>query len=247
MLHYIKSVRATKYDIALNIAGSSTSAQIVSLLVKAKYKASFESDKIWVNFSHLQKNKFIYKHMGLRSLEFLSFFNIPLPEKTPSLDIKLNQQELQTGKEDLEKLLKENNISHNKKVVAIFRNARFDKKISDEWWDKLIKTVLKNNKEILFIDILSPDIPEKLNDQVLSYSNKNLRLLSAFFHACDLYISADTGPLHLAVASNTKVLALFNKTDIELYGALGENNKTINIDKLSIEEVSQIISQSLDS
>jgi len=240
---YIKKARSKKYDIALNISGKSTSAQIVTLLTKAKYKASFDNDKLWVKFTHIQKQLRIYTHMGLRSLEFLSFFNIPLPKKTPTLDIKLTKSEIQKAQEDLKQLT----IKHpNKKIIAMFRNARFDKKIADEWWSEWVKELLKD-KDVVIIDILSPDIPEKLNDDLLSYSNKNLRILGAFFKACDLYVSADTGPMHLAVASGAKVLALFNKTNIDLYGTLGDKNKTIDIENLTLNEVVAITKSCLNN
>jgi ADP-heptose:LPS heptosyltransferase len=248
MLHYIKSVRATKYDIALNISGGSTSAQIVSLLVKAKYKASFHSEKLWADFSHIQeRGKLTHQHMGLEVLEFLRFFDLEIPKNTLSLDIKLTNKELAEAKNDLENLLRENNLKQEKNIVTIFRNARFDKKISDEWWSKWVDILLEKEKNIIIIDILSPDIPKKLNNKVISYSNKNLRLLGAFFKFCDLYVSADTGPMHLAVASGAKVLALFNRTDIAIYGALGEHNKTIDIEELTIEDVAELTLKQLHS
>lgn len=241
MFAYIKQTRAKKYDVALNISGGSTSAQIVTSLVKAKYKASFSSDKLWAGFTHVQERGLkTYKHMGLESLEFLRFFKINFPKEIPTLDIKLTQTEIDAAKNDLHTLLHVNNISTDKKVIAIFRNARFDKKIANGWWNEWIDTLLKLDENIVVIDILSPDIPQKLNDKVLDYSNKDLRLLGAFFQECDLYVSADTGPMHLAVASGAKVLALFNKTNIEVYGALGKNNKTIDIEKLSSHEVAEI-------
>jgi ADP-heptose:LPS heptosyltransferase len=248
LYRYIKAARQKKYDIALNISGGSTSAQIVSLLLKAKYKASFYSDKLWADFTHIQeRGRPKYPHMGLEVLEFLRFFDIALPTKAPSLDIKLTQAEITEAQADLNKLLKENNITKEKKIITIFRNARFDKKIEDAWWSQWVNLLLQANKDIVIIDILSPDIPQKLNNKVLSYSNKNLRILGAFFKACDLYVSADTGPMHLAVASNAKVLALFNKTDSEIYGALGEQNKTLDIEKLSLQEVATLTSKQLHS
>ncbi|MEN4053546.1 MULTISPECIES: glycosyltransferase family 9 protein [Sulfurimonas] len=248
MFEYIKQTRRKKYDVALNISGGSTSAQIVSLLVKAKYKASFYSDKLWADFTHVQeRGRPTHPHMGLEVLEFLRFFDIKVPQKAPSLDIKLTQEEINTAKTDLNKILEENDIDKEKKVITIFRNARFDKKIADAWWSEWVDLLLQKDKDIVIIDILSPDIPEKLNDKVLSYSNKNLRVLGAFFRACDLYVSADTGPMHLAVASGAKVLALFNKTNIAVYGALGAQNKTIDIEKLSCEEVANITLKQLHS
>jgi hypothetical protein len=46
--------------------------------------------------------------------------------------------------------------------------------------------------------------------------------------------------MHLAVASEVKVLALFNKTSIAAFGALGEKNKTIDINELSPKDVAKI-------
>ena len=246
MLNYIKHTRKKKYDIALNISGGSTSAQIVTTLVNAKYKASFASDKLWANFTHVQERGLkTYKHMGLESLEFLRFFNIDFPKQQPSLDIKLTEDEINEAKNDLHVLLHNNNISSEAKIIAIFRNARFDKKIAESWWNDWYKELKKCNQNIVIVDVLSPDIPQKLNAKVLEYKNKNLRILGAFFKSCDLYVSADTGPMHLAVASNAKVLALFNKTNMEVYGALGENNKTIDIEKLSAKNVAKITSNML--
>jgi ADP-heptose:LPS heptosyltransferase len=240
MFRYIKQARTKKYDVALNMSGGSTSAQIVTSLVKAKYKVSFHSDKLWAGFTHVQERGLKhYKHMGLESLEFLRFFDIAFP-KEPILDIKLTQEEMTQAQSDLQKLLERNNIQKEKKIIAIFRNARFDKKISDAWWNEWLDALLVLDENIVIIDILSPDIPEKLNERVLEYSNKNLRALGAFFKACDLYVSADTGPMHLAVASSAKVLAFFNKTNMEVYGALGQQNKTIDVENLSTQEAAEI-------
>jgi ADP-heptose:LPS heptosyltransferase len=243
LFKYIKQTRKKNYDIAINISGGSTSAQIVTSLVKAKYKVSFADDKLWANFTHIQeRGDKTYKHMGLESLEFLRFFNLDMPTKQPTLDIKLTNNEIKQAKNDLDKLTK--NIK-DKKTISIFRNARFDKKIEDSWWSELIDEVTKIDNNIQFIDILSPDIPTKLNDKVLEYSNKDLRVLGAFFKEVDMFISADTGPMHLAVASNAKVLALFNKTSIDTYGALGDGNKTIQINDLTPKDVAKIAYEQL--
>jgi len=243
LFKYIKKSRQEEYDIAINVAGGSTSAQIVMSLVRAKYKASFADKKLWTNFTHIQERgekKFL--HMGLESLEFLRFFNLPLPEEAPTLDIQLTKEEIQTADLELDKLLQKHKIQKEEhKVVAIFRNARFDKKIADAWWIELIDELKKLDDSLIFIDILSPDIPTKLSDDVLEYATKDLRKLGAFFQVCDLFISADTGPLHLAVASKANIAALFTKTEIEIYGALGKNNKNIDINNLTPQDVAKLI------
>ncbi len=243
LFKYIKQARKEHYDIALNVSGGSTSAQLVSLLIKAKYKASFYDKKLWVPFTHIQqRGKKKFRHMGLESLEFLRFFNFELPNESPSLDIKLTDNERKQAKSDLNTLLQKNHIKReNHKIIALFRNARFDKKIEESWWKNLLSELKELDNSLVFIDILSPDIPTKLDATVLEYSNKDLRALGAFFQECDLFISADTGPLHLAVASGATIAALFTKTEIPVYGALGKESKNIDINNLSPKEVAKLI------
>ncbi len=51
--------------------------------------------------------------------------------------------------------------------------------------------------------------------------------LASFFKHVDLVITADTGPMHLAFATNTKTLALFSPTNPKLCGPFNKNNVTV--------------------
>ena len=240
MAAFIKDARQTQYDLAINISSGSLSSQIVTMLVNARYKASFQSKNNVTKLTHAIEKEGIYRHSGHQTLELLKLFDMPLPPKDTPLDIKLTQAEITLAQQELETLLHNAGISGTRKVIALFRNARFDKKIADSWWNEWFYALKKLDEKIVVVDILSPDIPQKLNDDMLEYSNKNLRALGAFFHVCDAYVSADTGPLHLASASDAKVLALFNKTDAAVYGTLGEKSKTIDINNKSPEEIAKV-------
>ncbi|MEA3314891.1 MAG: glycosyltransferase family 9 protein [Campylobacterota bacterium] len=237
----IKNIRKKRYDLAINISDGSLSSEITTKLINAKYKASFQNEKTLISLTHTVKKENRYNHAGSTALELLKLLTDDIPNNNIKLDIKLTNIEIKKGKNELNNLLFKSNIINNNTTkyttVALFRNARFDKKISDEWWNSWYNELINIDKNIIVIDVLSPDIPSKLNENVLEYSNKNLRILGAFFKSCDLYISADTGPLHLALASNAKCLALFNKTSIDKYGTLGEQNLTIDINNLSPKDI----------
>ena len=236
---FIRDARRKRYDLAINIISGSISSQIVTILTNARYKASGVSEHNITKLTHTIVEEGIYRHSGQQTLEFLKLFDIPLPKENAFLDIKLTQDEIETAKEELQDLLQKANLPQKSKVVALFRNARLDKKIQDEWWQAWHEEFLKLDKEIVIVDILSPDILSKLNNNCLEYSNKNLRALGAFFQACSIYVSADTGPMHLASASQANTFALFNKTDILTYGTLGDTNKTIDINNMTPKEVAK--------
>lgn len=243
----IKKVRSKKYDLALNISDGSMSSELVTVLVNAKYKASFKNEKTFIHLTHTVKAQNLYTHSGSRPLELLKLFTSDISKQNVELDIKLTKEERILACKELDYLLKKNNMQRNSKIIALFRNARYDKKISDTWWNEWHQELLKIDSSIILIDVLSPDIISKLNHQCLEYSSKNLRNLGAFFSCCDLYVSADTGPLHLSCASQAKTLALFNKTDIKTYGTLGENNLTLDINNLSLKDVAGITYKQLTS
>ena len=56
----------------------------------------------------------------------------------------------------------------------------------------------------------------------------NLRELAAVLDACDLLASADTGPMHIAVAVGTPVVAIFGATDPRRHGPYGARNVVLH-------------------
>ena len=51
---------------------------------------------------------------------------------------------------------------------------------------------------------------------------ENLRHLAALISTCDVYIGNDTGPMHIAAAVDTPVVALFGSTNPIRSGPYGE-------------------------
>ena len=55
-----------------------------------------------------------------------------------------------------------------------------------------------------------------------------LRELASVLAACDLLVTADTGPMHIAVAVGTPVIALFGATDPARHGPYGAKNTVLH-------------------
>ena len=56
---------------------------------------------------------------------------------------------------------------------------------------------------------------------------KELRHLAAFIAECDVYIGNDTGPMHIAAAVDTPVVALFGSTNHHRSGPYGEKHTVV--------------------
>lgn len=70
-----------------------------------------------------------------------------------------------------------------------------------------------------------------LNSYILNMSGKtSLRELSALISECDVILSNDSGPMHIAYAVRTPLTAIFGSTDPSLTGPLGTGNIVIKKD-----------------
>lgn len=71
-------------------------------------------------------------------------------------------------------------------------------------------------------------IKEKIHGDVVDIvGSTSLKDLAAIAQKCDLCITGDTGPLHIAGAVGTPTLSLFGPTDPQVYTPLGEQHSSI--------------------
>ena len=233
----INQINKNDYDLIISPINGSISSNIAVYLLKAPIKLGLYEEKKYSSLNRFVNKKEGYEHSALMPLSIMDIFFDETPQYNKYLDIALNNEEKEFGKNYIQKLLIKNNIKLNKKVIGIFRDARNDKKIKDEWWIKFINKINDKSKDIIIIDILNPNETKPLIDNMLSIKEKNLRTLAKILSAMDNFICADTGPMHLASASFTSVIALFNKTSPTKYGPLGLNDEVIVINDKSIDEI----------
>ena len=230
----IKELNNNKYDLSISPTNSSGSSNISQALVKARYKLGFREIKkisvanIVVEFPDI-------RHEALFPLALMDAFAGEKLDYEPYLDISLSGEEKSRGKEILKGLIGQEDTD-DKIIIGIFRDARYEKKIADSYWLELINKLLKTVHGCILVDILAPGT-RAVSDDIFSISFKKLRELASFMSALDFFISADTGPMHLASAAKTSIIALFNKTSPDAYGPLGKNDRVIDINDKDIAGV----------
>ncbi len=60
-----------------------------------------------------------------------------------------------------------------------------------------------------------------------------LRQLAALLERCDILVSGDTGPMHIATAVGTRVVGLFGAADPERTGPIGKGHRVLQADGVS--------------
>ncbi len=75
---------------------------------------------------------------------------------------------------------------------------------------------------------LAEEIAAKTGSKPLNMAGKaNLLQLGALLEQCDILVSGDTGPMHIAAAVGTRVVALFGAADPERTGPVGSGHRVI--------------------
>jgi len=131
-----------------------------------------------------------------------------------------------------------NKITNNDKVIAINPGGNWTNKRWDPAnWAKLCDMLIeKYGVKIIFsgapkdVDLYLI-IQDMMKNNAYSFCGKTtIRQVGALFNRCDLIISADSGPLHIACALQKKIIALFGPTDPKITG-LYDHRENIVIQK----------------
>ena len=143
-----------------------------------------------------------------------------------------------TTKEDetyMDKLFKNNKIQKDDKLIAINPGGNWEPKrwpvtkyaeLCDELIEKFgIKIIITGAPKDLGLYLR---IQEKVESKLIAACGKTtLRQLGALFKRCDIVISGDSGPLHIALAVKKKVIALFGPTSPAITGPYGDGEYVV--------------------
>jgi len=214
LINLAKELRKEKFDAFINLQPS-IKTKIFSLILGAKktltYKKTFKLHAV-ENF--WQTAKPLFK-------------DITLPD-----EIKIYLQE--EAKEKAKSL-----IQTDKKIIGFnigANSARQGRKYPLEHWQVLAKEFIEkyNCKIVLTGSKEDAEEVEKLleiSPEIVSFCGKlSLMESAALLQRCDLVISGDTGPLHIATAVGTKVIGLYGSMPILRTGPYGKKHIELKSD-----------------
>jgi len=213
IIGFIGELRSSRYDIAVDLQGLVKSGIVIGL-ARAKRKIGFAGTR---ELSHLFLNERlpaydIEKHALERYLDVARYLGAVDPSPVCTLPIG---RELTIMQERLRGL-----AAQGRKVVVINPVARWKTKLwQEEKFSQLAdRLVLERNAVVVLTGnqgdrSVTGRIRAMMRQQATDWAGETtLRELAALAALADLFITTDTGPMHLAAAAGGKVLALFGPT-----------------------------------
>lgn len=218
------------YDLTINVIPHSSSGKIATQCSRSAFKlyGSLEpTDTLQCPNFNQQACHIVYSFR-----EYLRKSGIqPIETPIPTMDLKLNLEELQRGKELLDSI-----TQNNKKTLAIFTYATGNKCFSRLFWNSFYDALCKEFHQYNIVEILPVENISQIDFRASTFYSKDLREIGAFIANCEVFIGADSGMMHLASASLAPTIGLFSITEIESFKPYGNGSQAVLITKNNYQE-----------
>lgn len=207
-LRFIKSLRQRRFDLTIDLFGNPRSA-LLTLAMGSRYRVGYDvrgrgrAYNIKIKRSKSPKVLDAY-------LDAVRTIGVPAPDERT--EVYFSDEDAKWAETWLEK----NNNKEAKPLIALNPGASWPAKIwSAEGFIELAQELIKQFNAMVLL-VAEPGKQEetaRLCNQIGRSScvvkTDSLTRLAALISSCDLYISNDCGPMHIAVAVGTPTIGLF--------------------------------------
>lgn len=224
----IREIRKRKFDLVINLKWKSERASLLTFMSGAEIRVGYKEKSFYNVFTHCLDHPVGGYHEVYRNMDILKPIGLKPGEGNPVIYISGEDQKLADNFFKVKNLTRENTICVHpgaSKANRAWQPERFtelSKKIISEFGVKIIITYGKNEL----------DLAKKITNgigpgAVLSSETKSISQLAAVIKNCSLYISVCTGPMNVANAVKTPVIALLGSTDPADWAPFGEIHRII--------------------
>jgi len=223
---FIKMLRQRHYDLVIDFHGLFKSSMIV-LLSGGKRKLGYDS---WQELSGLFLTEKIPEDMNKHAVDRYLDFSRYLGAKTGRIQFVLPAD---PGAEEKARVLMHNHNLEDKKFIAFNPVALWPTKLWNNQKFAHLGDLINNELQMKVVFTGSEKEPiEKITssmktDGVNMGGETSLLDLACLYKKARMVISTDSGPMHLAAAVGTPVIALFGPTDPARTGPYGAGHTII--------------------
>jgi lipopolysaccharide heptosyltransferase I len=224
---FFKELQKHQFDIALDVHGLFKSA-LTAYLSGAKKRVGPANGREGSTLFYHQKVNLPTEeiHQIDRNLQIAQGIDVQADDV--SFDIILLPEE----KRRVAQILEELGIEDKRVLVTINPYTSWSSKNwLNQRWAEVADNLIKNlNCEVIFTGGPADragvnEIIDLMKERSHNLAGRtNLKELAGIYDRADLFIGCDTGPMHLAAAMGTSVIALFGPTNPKTHGPYGDNN-----------------------
>jgi 3-deoxy-D-manno-octulosonic-acid transferase/heptosyltransferase-1 len=230
---FIKALRDTRYDMILDFQALLKSGILIAI-ARGRRKIGFGKGLEHMEHSYIFLNERIPAvdmeiHALSRGMMLLNAVGIP----TNEVEYKLPMSDHDRKK--IDELMKQHGINDEKSLIAINPVAKWETKLwpKKQFAELADMLIGQYDMKIVFTGGIKDysiiqAITSSMKGRAINFAGKTtLTELAALYEKAALVVSTDTGPMHLAAAVGTPVVALFGPTAPWRTGPYGTGHQII--------------------
>lgn len=228
----VEKLKKGKFDLGILLTHSFSSAWLFWLGM-VRYRLGYESNcrKIFLTDSLPFPSQIQSQHLVITYKMLLSLLKIPISNTAPNL--YLTSKEI----EEAQELLRQHGVMGNATLVGINPGATYGS--AKCWLPERFREVTERlladpDLYILYFgDMASASVCKNicsgLKQRVINFAGAtSLRQLASLISLCDVLLTNDSGPMHIADALGTTLVALFGSTSEVITGPYSQQNGVIH-------------------
>ena len=252
----LKRLKSKRFDLVIALHGNDPDTAPIAYLTNAPHRLGWEESRLSFLFTMPVKTRDEVKHFTQVRIDMLSDISV-MPDGI-ELDMPLNSKD----EDEALNFLKKNNIQN-----GFFAGLHPFGSKPYKWWplDRMAKAGDYLYKKYNLLPIIFGGIKEREKAIELSSMMEakpliaagalSIRGSAALIKKCRLFITTDSGPMHIAQAMRTPTIALLwststqtgpvNQDSVVLYGKCSNKDKspTSCTDKILVEDVKNAVAK----
>jgi len=219
----LHTMRRKHYDLVIDPDPQSQSGRLLALSAHATYSLGYVGPKKSGTLTHGVAIPVDLRHKAMTPVYLLrsATGEDPAARKYPQPSLMLTDAELECGRRTLTRLTAADHLETGSPCIGVFANATRNKLLAGDWWRAFIEAFRVGLPRCRIVEILPAFGKSMLEDRFACFYSSDVRKLAALIANLDAYVSADCGVMHLAWATGTPTIGLFNVTDPAEWGPFG--------------------------
>ncbi len=227
----ISKIRKQKYDLVIDLFGNPRTA-LITFLSRARYKVGFKFRQRKYAYNIKLDSRGGEVHNTEFNLDALRALGLEVKPTLPKFYINLVHNEF------ADKFFLDNSLE-GKQVIGINPCGTWPTKVWYlEKFAELIKKFTGDYRFLIFWGyeeerLQAEKLREMTGSNVILIPKTDLKYTGALMRKCRVFLTNDTGPMHIASALGVNVAAIFGPTNSHLQGPLNKNSIVIKNESLS--------------
>lgn len=235
-LGFTNRLRRQHYDLAIDPSVNAVSNRIGISLCRTRHKLGFSGPEQWVRLTHATP---VPEHEPHQARQAVHLLRVGIP----GIDAAIHEYlEVRPGRAAMEAARERLAAVRNPAgglEIGFFANATGEKRLPASWWREWAEALQAGVERPRLLQIVPPGEDTGLLPSITAVSFEELDQLAAFISLLDLFVAADSGPMHLAAASGTPTVGLFRATSQADYAPLGRHCLALSVHSAAPSEVAE--------